>query len=305
MSPPPVMRRRNVIHRPRSRSNQHSPARPLLGLLVFALMLSLCGAGPSAVFAQEFPVTEFEFDFEDGAQGWIAGFADLPVDYNQEIYELDSGHRQLPPGLTGSGMYLHGHNRSDDLFMFLKRQVAGLFPDTAYLVTFAIDLATNVPEGSVGIGGAPGESVYVKAGATATEPILIEDELGHLRMNIDKGNQSSEGEDMINLGNVAHPEVVADEYRIKRLDTQGRQFQATSDGEGRLWLIVGTDSGFEGPSSLFYDSISSTLSPVDSRPIALPRTGDLSLPDGVFVGMVVFGLVLVAVGTFALAKRHQ
>ena len=294
-----------MVHGPRSRRIRHSLARPLPGLLVLALMLSLWGVGPSVTSAQGLPVTEFEFDFEDGAEGWIAGFADLPVDYDQEIYELDSGHRQLPLGLAGNGLYLHGHNRSDDLFMFLKRQVAGLIPDTAYLVTFAIDLATNVPEGSVGIGGSPGESVYVKAGAAAIEPTLTEDRLGHIRMNIDKGNQASEGEDMINLGNIAHPEVVADECRIKRLDTEGRRFQATSDGDGRLWLIVGTDSGFEGPSSLFYDSIRPTLSPVDSRPIALPRTGDLSLPDGAYAGMVAFGFLLVAVGTFALAKRHQ
>lgn len=152
-------------------------------------------------------------------------------------------------------MYLQGHNRSDDLFMFLSRQVEGLRPETAYAVTVSIDLATNVPAGLMGIGGSPGESVYVKAGASAVEPLVVEDNAGYLRMNIDKGNQATEGEVMFNLGNVAHPEVTGDEYKIKTLHNQGRSFEVVSDSEGRIWLIVGTDSGFEGLSTFYYATI--------------------------------------------------
>ena len=100
----------------------------------------------------------FNFDFETGPQGWTAGFADLPVDYDQSIYELDHGNRLLPEGLDGRGMYLQGHNRSDDLFMYLKTQVGGLRPNTAYAVSVSIDLATNVSAGLVGIGGSPGKA---------------------------------------------------------------------------------------------------------------------------------------------------
>ena len=199
--------------------------------------------------------TEFTYSFENGEQGWLTGFADLPANFELSAFELDSGHRPLPAGLDGSGMYLQGHNRSDDLFMFLKRQVEGLRPGTVYTTTVSLDLATNVPAGLVGIGGSPGESVYVKAGASAVEPVVEEDVAGHLRMNIDKGNQASEGEAMINLGNVAHPEVTGDEYKIKTLNNQERQFEVVSDDEGRIWLIVGTDSGFEGLSTVYYARI--------------------------------------------------
>ena len=44
----------------------------------------------------------------------MVGFADLPEDYDQSIYELDRGHRALPDGLNGSGIYFQGHNRCDD-----------------------------------------------------------------------------------------------------------------------------------------------------------------------------------------------
>lgn len=199
--------------------------------------------------------TEFTFSFENDDQAWLTGFADLPENFDQTIYELDSGYRPLPSGLQGSGIFLQGHNRSDDLFMFLKRQVEGLRPETTYAVTISLDLATNAPAGLLGIGGSPGESVYVKAGASSLEPIIEVDDTGHLRMNIDKGNQASEGDAMINLGNVAHPDVTSDEYKIKTLDNQGRPLEVVTDNEGRIWLIVGTDSGFEGLSAFYYDRI--------------------------------------------------
>ena len=135
---------------------------------------------PSGALAQEGAEAEFSFNFEDDAEGWTVGFADLPVNQDQSIYELDSGHRPLPDGLEGSGVYIQGHNRSDDLFMFLKRQVGGLRPNATYAVSVSIDLATNVPAGSFGIGGSPGESVFVKAGASTVEPETVEDDNGYV-----------------------------------------------------------------------------------------------------------------------------
>ena len=224
----------------------------------------LAGCAPGS-YEREF---EFVYDFDQDAEGWTAGFADLPVGYEKELYELDAGHQELPSGLEGSGVYVQGHNRSDDLFMFLSRKVDGLKPDTRYEAVFRIDLATNVPGGMMGIGGSPGESVYVKAGATAMEPLVKEDASGHFRMNIDKGNQATEGRDMINLGHVAHPELgdsTGEEYKIKSLTNQERSFEVTTDADGALWLIVGTDSGFEGLTTLYYGQIAIVLSEVSEE----------------------------------------
>ena len=238
-----------------------------LGHLLVGLCLSLfvlAGCAPGS-YEREF---EFVYDFVQDAEGWTAGFADLPAEYDKDMYELDAGHRELPSGLEGSGVYVQGHNRSDDLFMFLSRKVDGLKPDTKYEVTFQIDLATNVPGGMMGVGGSPGESVYVKAGATAIEPLEKEDASGHMRMNIDKGNQASEGRDMINLGHVAHPELgdsMGDEFKIKSLTNEERSFEINTDADGALWLIVGTDSGFEGLTTLYYDRIAIVLSEVSEE----------------------------------------
>ena len=241
---------------------------PIAAFVAIAILSS-----PSGALAQDGAEAVYDYDFGSDAEGWTVGFADLPIGHDQSIFELDYGHRPLPDGLEGSGVYVQGHNRSDDLFMFLKRQVGGLRPNAAYAVSVSLDLATNVPTATLGIGGSPGESVFVKAGASTIEPLTGEDRNRYLRMNIDKGNQANGGEDMVVLGNVANGEVLNREYRIKTLDNVDLLLSVSTDGEGKVWLIVGTDSGFEGLSALYYSRISYTLSIVEP-----PKTGGFQPP---------------------------
>ncbi|MCY3759974.1 MAG: hypothetical protein OXH50_01880 [Gemmatimonadetes bacterium] len=237
-------------------------------------LLAACVSVASCTQTREAAEAEFSFSFQGDAEGWAAGFADLPADFDPSIYELDSGHRRLPDGLEGNGLYIQGQNRSDDLFMFFKRQVGGLKADAEYAAVLSLDLATNVQEGLVGIGGSPGESVFVKAGASPVEPLAPEDDNGYFRMNIDKGNQSKGGRSMAVLGHAAHPDVAGEEYRIKRLDNSGSPVAVAADGAGKLWLIVGTDSGFEGLSAFYYARIACTLTPVGT-----PGSGGSPLGD--------------------------
>ncbi len=201
---------------------------------------------------------EFTYTFDDDDEEWITGFADLPADYDQAIYELDSEWRELPDDLEGHAIYMQGHNRSDDLFMFLKREVEGLEPGATYKATFRLVLASSIPPGLSGIGGSPGESVYVKVGSTTEEPLIVEDADGWLRMNIDKGNQAQEGEDMINIGDMANPNLTpatAGQFELMEQSSAGRVFEVTADEDGFLWFIAGTDSGFEGLTEVYYDTI--------------------------------------------------
>ena len=224
------------------------------GALLVACLASASCTSTQEADEQEAVEAGFSFSFEGDAEGWTAGFTDLPVDFDPSIYELDSGHRPLPDGLEGHGLYIQGHNRSDDLFMFFMRQVDGLKADAEYSAVLTLDLATNVPAGLVGIGGSPGESVFAKAGASTVEPMTPEDDSG----------QSNGGESMVVVGHVAHPAVTGEEYRLKSHDNAGRPVHVTADGEGRLWLIVGTDSGFEGLSAFYYARIACTLTPLAS-----------------------------------------
>jgi hypothetical protein len=78
------------------------------------------------------------------------------------------------------------------------------------------------------------------------------------------GGAEEEGEDMINIGDMANPNVSPDAggaYERMDQDSRGREFVATTDESGTLWFIVGTDSGFEGMTTLYYDTVTVVLEP--------------------------------------------
>src|SRR4030042_681907 len=150
-----------------------------------------------------------EFDFRRGVQDWEAGFAEYSPE--MEYMMLEAEIRPLPSelGINGTGYYLQGMNHSDDLFMFLKRRLGpddGVAPGQEYRVVFTIVFASNAPSGAVGIGGSPGESAYLKAGASTAEPeVYIDSDTGHYLMNVDKGSgNSGDGTAASVAGNIAN-----------------------------------------------------------------------------------------------------
>ncbi len=199
------------------------------------------------------PVT-FTFTFDSGAEGWTGDFADYPVG-EEDFYELLFEYDSLPAPLDESdgALKLSGNNHSDDLFMFVKRKVSGLLPNTQYRVTFTLEFASNVADNTMGAGGSPGESVYIKAGATRTNPGKIPDAENFYRMNIDKDNQAQGGDDMLLLGDFSN-DTNTPVYTLKTL-SNATPMTVTSDDNGELWIIAGTDSGFEATTTIYYNSI--------------------------------------------------
>lgn len=197
---------------------------------------------------------EFYFDFAQGPTGWAGDFADYPVG-EESFYELVFEHDTLPDPLDQNQMAIKqsGNNHSDDLFMFIKRKVSGLEPNTVYYINFTVEFASNVPDGMMGVGGSPGESVYLKSGATAAEPKKEKDGDNYYRMNIDKNNQSQSGEDMVVIGDFSN-DTDLDVYTLKTV-TNESPFGAETDDNGNLWLIIGTDSGFEATTTIYYNTI--------------------------------------------------
>ena len=215
------------------------------------------------------PAARWHYDitaFDDGSTGgWLPGFADFSPETAavNRVAEL----RDLPRTVTGSGTrgyYLQGRNTSDDLFMYLKKPVTGLAPGRAYRASFYVEVASDAPTGCVGIGGPPGEAVTLKAGATAREPLALLDD-GMVRLNIDKGNQVAIGADGVLLGNLANGVPCQDatgQYVVFRRSAAMTNTVRT-DGTGALWVWVGTDSGFEGTTGVYYAFIAVLLTLAD------------------------------------------
>jgi hypothetical protein len=227
----------------------------------------VCGVFPSLLVCFSIGCSKadrigYRFDFAQGPQGWIPGFADYPP-ADEAIYGLRADYSSLPAPLdiSRSALFISGVNRSDDLFMYFRWR-GGLRRNTSYRVAFEIEFATRVPAGCAGVGGAPGEGVTVKAGATTVEPIPVVGDDGHYRMNVDKGNQANGGRDAVVLGDIANSQTCGDEPRweLKQLSSMPA-LDVTTDDSGSVWLFFGTDSGFESITSLYYTRFAAEFEP--------------------------------------------
>jgi hypothetical protein len=200
-------------------------------------------------------------DFNQGLNGWSAGFAD----YDTEMTDLrlQSGLRDLPAelGAGKKGFFIQGMNRSDDLLMYLTRTISGLKANTTYQIRFDLTIGSNAGSGCFGVGGSPGDSVYLKAGATNRKPATRTDKEGFVEVNFDKGQQSKGGKDASVAGNIANGTEEcgedADFVSIRRKHVHTAKVK--TDSRGRLHIVVATDSGYEGLTQLYYQQIKAQL----------------------------------------------
>jgi len=231
------------------------------GLIIYAVLTLISSS------------VRLEFNFCQGAQGWEAGFAEYAPEM-EDMMRLEAGVRPLPSELEidGTGYYLEGMNHSDDLFMFLKCRLGtddGVVAGQEYLIKFTIVFASNAPSGAAGIGGPPGEAVSLKAGASTVEPeVYLDSDTGYYLMNVDKGSgNSGNGTAASVIGNIANG-LSADEIDMENspyvsLKRQHEhEYNVTASPDGELWLLVGTDSGFEGFTGIYYQRVAITLKPV-------------------------------------------
>lgn len=224
-------------------------------LLTSVLLVSACGSDidmpPVDPNSRALTV-----DFNELGNDWKSGFADYPAG-EETFYELDADRAPLPASLGANrkGFKLSGNNHSDDLYMFITKKFEGLEPNSRYDFRFKVRFGSNAQKGCMGVGGAPGESVWIKAGVSKTEPLAVDNGAGHLLMNIDKGNQAVGGSDAIVLGDFANSRECGDSdtgYVQKTLTSETGSFVTTTAADGSIWLLLSTDSGFEATTTIYF-----------------------------------------------------
>jgi hypothetical protein len=205
---------------------------------------------------------DLEFDFSNDYQGWVPTFADYPVGKENE-WAIGSSLALLPAPLDPArkGILLTGANYSDDLFMYLTREGPRLAPNASYVLRFRVTVATNAPKNCAGIGGAPGESVVLKVGATPMEPARIVDAAQYYRANFDHGSQLAGGRDALPIGNIANSNTncAVPRYELKEFDSV--PLTLATSASGRLWLVVGIESGFEGTTAAYITTVKVAIAP--------------------------------------------
>jgi len=232
--------------------------------IIISCVLFLTACGGQDTVNRNTDIKQLNISFNDTPEGWKADFSDYTE--NDADYEFSSGQVELPeplnspvllsyPPIVPKGFKLSSNNHSDDVFMFITKYYDGLEPNRLYEFDFELTFATNAQRNCVGIGGAPGEGVTIKIGATKLEPKSINNGNNTYSMNIDKGDQTLGGADALALGNFANDRECGNadtHYMKKTLSSNHSPFSAYTDNLGGIWLFLGTDSGFEGTSTIYF-----------------------------------------------------
>lgn len=237
--------------------------RTLLRLML--VLLPVCSLTPLFAKSAINPILSYQFFFQK-EENFQVGFADYPrgqEDFFELTYKQNS---QIPFEIytVHEGLMISGNNHSDDLFMYTHKKIGGLKPNTTYRTSFSLVFATNTSANCAGVGGSPGSSVYVKAGLVSQRPQRHLDENQYYRMSLDKGNQAMGGTDMILLGHLGiDREDCIDWYSLKSLTNHDKEFIFHSNAAGNAWVIIGTDSGYESTTTLYYTSLTLNLIEVE------------------------------------------
>ncbi|MFL0355712.1 hypothetical protein ACI5KX_04470 [Erythrobacter sp. GH1-10] len=230
------------------------------------LSLAACGSdGTSPPIGQPTPspappaIVTLEFDFAAVGSEWTSGIAEFG---DRARVNFETGVETVPPDLsTRTGLKLAGTNVTDDLAMFTWRRIINLEANRLYRIETRLELASNVPPGCIGAGGAPGESVFVKAGASASQPGVDAQQ----QLSVDKANQSQSGSEAVVIGDLAVPGAGTCSSGVFAAKTiEGAASDApivSSNANGELWLIVLSDSGFEARSEWYLLNARFTLTP--------------------------------------------
>jgi len=237
----------------------------LILMLAFVLPFSSCNDEETI----ESKTVVIETDFNKVAtsispDGWSAVFAEYP-DGGNEFYELNSGIKNLPEPLdqTKKAFMLSGNNHSDALQMWLVKQLSGLSPESRYSIETEVELASKYPDGSVGIGGSPGNSVHLVS-KFATQGYTLEKgktEGDNVQLVLKKVEAVLESVMNTDLGDVS---ITSDQY-VYQLINRKKSSESNvviTDNDGKLWAVVGTWSGFEGISTLYYTRIKFILTKI-------------------------------------------
>jgi hypothetical protein len=237
----------------------------VLSVALCATLLAACGgsggSGSPAPPTPQPPIVERSFDFSLGNGGWLSGQADYTMDTAPT--DVVNDLRSLPAPFAGLGFYSAGTNRSDDLLIYVKTRLSGLVASTTYRVSATVEFLTDVPSGCLGVGGAPGESVWIITAVSTGEPLTIFTG-GNYRLNLERGNQSVSGRDGIVLGTLANsvPNCGERRWESKTVSTPSPSpLSVRADERGEAWFLIGFDSGFESFSRLYYRRVTVRLEP--------------------------------------------
>jgi len=201
------------------------------------------------------PTIKHTFTFNNGNENWVSLFSDYPVG-KETSYELEFTNTFLPVPLDQNikALKITGNNHSDDLFSAVYHKFDNLQPNKTYSIVVSIDIASNALIGGAGIGGDPNLSIGV--GGVNYLPANIIDNSNYYRPNFISKLQSGQSNEVFKvIGNIGVSSSFPTPYKIINRNNIDSPITVTTNSLGELWLMIATDSGYEGTTTLYYKSI--------------------------------------------------
>ena len=229
-----------------------------VGIISTIGLLSGCGGSTSEPSIG----TDINYSFAQNIDGWEFGYSDYTT--LTKPTDVEHIHTISPIQGASKALYMSGTNESSSLLLYATRKVNGLLPKTIYKGKFTVTFASDTPAGCAGVGGSPGESVWLIGAASGTKPENRQTR-EDFRLNISRGNQSTAGDSSDVLGTIGVSGIPCTgnnrQAAIKSLGPS-KWIPFTTDDTGSAWILVGLDSGFESYSRIWLQSIKFTYQPL-------------------------------------------
>ena len=217
---------------------------------IFLLVSFSIVAGCAKEEEDALEIMAHSYDFNESIGEWAPEFTDYPVSQDTDadtVYRWKAEYVNLPSNNRSKALMLSCNNLSGDVFMFLKKKIDHLKPNTNYRLVYEISFSSNIIAGS---------GLTLKAGGSELEPKkIIED--NYYTLNLDKGYDTNSGENLASLGDAG---ATTAELMTKGNTNAYQPLVVRSNSKGEIWLVVGTDSLVQGINSVYYSKINVILS---------------------------------------------
>ena len=239
-------------------TNMHTKLATFITVASITAIGLLAGCGGST--SEPSIGTDLPFSFAQNTDGWEVGYSDYTT--LTKPTDVEQVHAVVPISGASKSLYMGGTNLSDDLLLYTTRKITGLLPNATYTGSFTVTFASDAPAGCAGVGGSPGESVWLIGAASGTKPENRQTR-EDFRLNVSRGNQSTAGDSSDVLGTLGVSGIPCSGNRQAAIKTLGpsKWIPFTTDDTGSAWILVGLDSGFESYSRIWLQSVKFTYQP--------------------------------------------
>lgn len=198
---------------------------------------------------------EFIYDFENNKIKFEYGVANVPVDYEKKGYSIIVKQTEIPD-LNSSGLMISGYNMGDNMFIYCYVNIGKILKldkNRTYEGTLYFDIATMMEKSNGNITGQiPAQSVVIKAGIMPLKPEVTEND-GIFKPNFLIGHYMTDEQYIKALGNIQKVNYKSGtDFEYKTFDSK---IKASTDDDGNLYLVIGIDSYYIGPSWVFLDNV--------------------------------------------------